>query len=99
MKENKIIEWILTAVFLILSVFGIILLVWSLVGDSPTEIQTLSAFVGIILSYLIIANFKVGIFMGEMRKFKETTKNSFVRIRDDMDEIKEKLDSIAEKVK
>lgn len=99
MKKNKIIEWILTAIFLILSAFGIALLIWSLIGDSPTGIQILSTFVGIITSYLLIATFKVGIFMGEMREFKETTKNSFIRIRDDIDGINKKLDLIAEKVK
>ncbi|MBI2507549.1 hypothetical protein HYV89_01205 [Candidatus Woesearchaeota archaeon] len=96
---RKISGFIAAALFLILAIIFIAQLILKLTGNSPTHIEILYTGMGSIASYLFFFSQKVSLFMEEMREFKETTKNSFVRIREDTDKINEKLDFIAEKVK
>lgn len=77
----EIIFWILVAILgyqLILKISG----------HSPTDITILYTGFGVIMSYLLIATYNFGKFMGRAEEFMDNSRESFNRIREDINKIK-----------
>ena len=83
MKNNKVLGWILTLLFIAFAIVLVIQLILKLTSKSPTDIQILYVIVGAIISYLLVMSYKIGTFVGEVREFMTITKNIFVKLREE----------------
>ncbi|MBU2639935.1 MAG: hypothetical protein KKG75_04495 [Nanoarchaeota archaeon] len=72
--------------FVILAIILIIQLILKLSKHSPTDIQILYIGMASILSYLLMMSYKLGTFVGEVKEFMKTTKNSFSKLKEEKDE-------------
>ncbi len=72
---------ILTYLFLVIIIYQLIL---KLLGFSPTDTIILYSFV----SLLIINGLKTQYDLGRLKEFSETAKNSFKKIKNEMEELK-----------
>ena len=74
MEENKLIKWTLVFLFIIFSIILIIQLILKLTNHSPVDIQIIYIIIGVMFSYLLMMSYKLGVFVGEVREFMQTTK-------------------------
>jgi len=81
----KIIERILVLLYVFFSIIFIVLLLWKMLGDSPTELQILYGGFILIVSYLMTMTFKAGIFIGRVNEFMVTTKRFMSKTQRFMD--------------
>jgi len=88
LKQNKIFNWIIVTIFIILVVIMITQILLKLTSHSPTDIQILYVSISVILSYLLLMSYKLGIFVGEVKEFMNTSKNSFYKIEQDKKDVK-----------
>ena len=91
MEWSEVLLFVVKIIFVIFAVIVIIQLIMKITGHSPIDVQLLYMAMGGIVSYLFVANYKIGKFVGgmnefkkEMREFKEITKNSFAKLREDL---------------
>ena len=91
MKRNKVLNWIVVLLFLIFAIIFIIQLILKLTGHSSTDVQLLYIGVGLILSYLLVMSYKMGIFVGEVNQFMKISKNSFAKVREDIGRLEGRL--------
>ena len=75
MEWSEVLLFVVKIIFVIFAVIVIIQLIMKITGHSPID----------------VANYKIGKFVGgmnefkkEMREFKEITKNSFAKLREDL---------------
>ena len=80
----KIIEKILIFVFIILTLILILFLILKITGHSPTDIQILYVGFSVIISYLLMMSYKIGMFVGKVNEFIDSTKNSFTKLSEDL---------------
>lgn len=71
----------LNVLFWILLIIGIILLIWKLFGNSPTDLAVITPFI----LMLIIKMWAVS---DELKEFKHSVKSSFDKIKVDIDNLK-----------
>lgn len=76
----KITERILVFVFILLTVILVLFLILKIMGHSPTDIQILYVGFSVMISYLLMMSYKIGIFVGKVNEFMDTTKNSFKKL-------------------
>ena len=69
--------------FWISLIMGVILLIWYIFGNSPTELS-------IILTFLLTLLFKIWAISDDLKDFKHEMKFSFHKIKGDIDNIKDK---------
>lgn len=81
MGTEKVLRWILKILFVVFAILLIIQITLKLIGGSPTDIQILYVAFGAIVSYLLVMSYKMGTFVGEVREFMKTTKNTFSSIK------------------
>ena len=87
LMARDIFEIIIEILFYVLLVWLIIQILLKLFGNSPTIEMILTTGLGLIFAYLL----KVSKFIGKTEEFMENSKESFMRISRDMEEIKKKL--------
>ena len=68
---------ILNTLFWILLIIGIILVIWKIFGDSPTDLQ-------IILTFMLMLLFKIWAISDELKEFKYEVKTSFSKVKQDL---------------
>ncbi|MBC8500925.1 MAG: hypothetical protein H8D38_04125 [DPANN group archaeon] len=90
MSKKSIIEKILFFLFLILAIIFIIQLTLKLLRDSPTDFQVLYVGFGVVVSYLLIMSFKIGMFVGKVNEFMKITNNSFKKLSRDISNLSAK---------
>ncbi len=75
---------ILNILFWILLIIGIILIVWRISGNSPSELS-------IIITFILTLMFKLWSISDEMKEFKHEIKFSFAKVKEDFNDLKTKL--------
>ncbi len=80
MKRSEI----LNILFWIFLIIGIILLIWYIFGNSPTELA-------ITLTFILTLMFKMWTVSDEIKDLKHEVRMSFVKVKTDFDELKTKL--------
>ncbi len=83
MKSDKFLGLIITLLFIIFAIILIVQLILKLTEHSPSDIQILYVGFAAIISYLLAMSYKLGIFVGEVKEFMNTTKNSFARLKEE----------------
>jgi peptidoglycan hydrolase CwlO-like protein len=78
-------EDIFNILFWITLVIGLLLLLWYIFGNSPTELA-------IILTFMLMLMFKMWAISDNLNNFKYETKFSFHKVREDIGKINNKLD-------
>ena len=96
---SNIIMKIVEVIFYIFLILSAIMITLKVTGNSPTLETVLSMTMTVILSFLLIATFKVAHFIGKNSEFMDTSKESFKRIRIDMHKIQKDLGKIKYKLK
>lgn len=74
MKENKLFGAIVMLLFIIFVIIFAVQIILKLTGHSPTDIQVLYTGFGVIISYLLIMSYKMGVFVGEVKGFMNSFK-------------------------
>ena len=82
---------IVEIIFYILLVWLIIQIIQKLTGNSPSIEAILTTGLAVIISYLLIATYNIGTFIGKVNEFMENSKGSFKEISKDMNKVKRKL--------
>lgn len=72
---------ILNILFWIALIVGIILVVWIIFGNSPTELS-------VIVTFMLALLFKIWAISDETKEFKHEVKMSFAKVREDFSELK-----------
>ncbi len=72
---------ILDILFWILLIIGIILVIWRIFGNSPTDLS-------IIITFILMLMFKIWSMNDELKEFKHHVKLSFMKVREDLNKIK-----------
>ena len=90
MKKDYI-EITLTSITVAFALLVIFLLLWKLLGSSPTIEEITLGLTAILASWLINLSYKFGKSEGQQNQFEKNVKDSFQRIREDLIEIKQKL--------
>jgi len=90
MKKDYI-EITLTSITVAFALLVIFLLLWKLLGSSPTIEEITLGLTAILVSWLINLSYKFGKSEGQQNQFEKNVKDSFQRIREDLIEIKQKL--------
>lgn len=68
---------IFNALFWMLLIIGIILVIWKIFGNSPTDLQ-------IILTFMLMLLFKIWSISDELKEFKYEVKTSFHKVKEDL---------------
>lgn len=76
----KFIEKVIISIFILLTTVFVTLLILKITGHSPTDIQILYVGFSVLISYLLVMSYKIGLFVGKVNEFMNTTKNSFNKI-------------------
>ena len=77
----EIIFWI----FLAILIYQLLLKIF---GHSPTDLTILYTGFGVVLAYLLKITYKIAGFIGKSEEFMDNTKESFRRIKDDINNLK-----------
>ena len=75
------VAWVL---FIVLATLFVVQIIIKLTGHSPSDAQILYVGFGAIVSYLLAMSYKLGEFVGEVREFMKTTKNTFRKLGKDI---------------
>ncbi|MBU0466333.1 MAG: hypothetical protein KJ718_02505 [Nanoarchaeota archaeon] len=76
---------ILNILFWITLIIAVILVIWRIFGNSPTELS-------IVIVLFLTLIFKVWAISDETKEFKHEVKMSFVKVKKDFDDLKNKLE-------
>jgi len=87
---EDVFETIIKIIFYVFLIWFIIQIILKLSGNSPSIEVILTTGLGVIFSYLLIATYRMGLFVS-VNEFMKNSKSSFKKISEDMDEIKRKL--------
>ncbi len=79
-KSKDMIGKIAIIVFIVFAVILIIQIILKLIGKSPDDIRILYVGLGAVISYLLVMSYKLGQFVGEVKEFMKTTKNTFRKL-------------------
>lgn len=85
-KMNK--KQILNILFWIFLIIGIIMIIWKIFGNSPTDIEILIPFIIMILLKLWSNNENIREVKYQVKLLEKGTKSSFEKVRDDLNNIK-----------
>lgn len=80
----KIIEKVIVSVFILLTVILILFLMLKITGHSPTDTQILYVGFSVVISYLLMMSYKIGLFVGKVNEFIGTTKNDFKKLHEEL---------------
>ncbi len=75
---------ILNILFWITLVIGVLLLLWYILGNSPTELA-------ITITFLLMLMFKMWAMSDDLKDFKYETKFSFNKVKEDINKVNDKL--------
>lgn len=84
MEKRKI----LNILFWIFLIIGIIMLVWRLFGQSPSDLAIIGPFVFMLLFKMWSISDELKEFKHDFRYFKHEVKSSFAKVKEDMDSFK-----------
>lgn len=88
--SKDIMQKILEITFWILIIIFAYQLLAKITGNSPTDLTVLYTGFGVMISYLLIATYNFARFIGRADEFMDNAKDSFKRIKEDINEIKKK---------
>lgn len=74
MRENKLFGTIVMIIFIIFVIIFAIQIILKLTNHSPTDIQILYVGFGLTISYLLVMSYKLGVFVGEVKEFMNSTR-------------------------
>ncbi len=86
--KSKLLEYTIVTIFIIFSIIAIVQIILELTNHSPTPSQVAYIFIGVIVSYLFIMSYYLGVFVGRTNEFKETTNRTFSKVFSEIDRIK-----------
>lgn len=92
MAFKKTMEIISLGIFYVFLVWLVFQIIMKMTGHSPDTETILATAITMIISFLLIATLKVGEFIGKTNSFMENAKESFRRMREDMNKIKDDID-------
>jgi Na+-transporting methylmalonyl-CoA/oxaloacetate decarboxylase gamma subunit len=93
-KVQEVIQKILTAVFVILSLIVIVQLLMKITGHSPTELQIVLIVLGIMFTFLLGMGYKIGTFMDETRTFMKMAGEMFREQKENDNDLKKVIQMI-----
>ena len=91
MVIKRIIDNIVLVTFYVFLIWMAYQIILKITGHSPSVETVLSTAIVMIISFLLLSTLKVGEFMGETRSFMGNTKESFRRMKKDLDKLTDKL--------
>jgi len=95
-KLMKVIDWILNILIIVFLIGTVYMILWKILGDSPTDFQIISWAVGLFSA----AVFKLFSFTYNMNRevgeLKTGVKDGFRRIKEDIGKIDDRLDNFGE---
>ncbi len=97
MKEKDYFELFMKIILFILVLIGLYMIILKLIGRSPTLDEINFTLITILISSLILFVYKFGRFQGNVEEFIMSSKNSFVKIRDDMTNLNNNLNTLRRK--
>lgn len=80
----KIIERMIVSVFILLTIILVIFLILKITGHSPTDVQILYVGFSVVISYLLMMSYKIGLFVGKVNEFMDTTKIGFKKLHEEL---------------
>ena len=95
---TAIVNKIMVVIFFLLLILIVLQVILKVTGHSPITEIVLSGTLGLVISYIIFVTNKFYHFIGEMTEFKETTKESFKRIREDFKLVRGDISRINSKI-
>ena len=81
---------ILDIIFWVALIIGIIMVLWRIFGDSPTDLAIITPFIVMLISKIWDIN-------NDFRDFRHQVKSSFSNVRGDINRIENKIDSLINK--
>ena len=81
---------ILEIIFWVALIIGIIMVLWRIFGDSPTDLAIITPFIVMLVSKMWDMN-------NDFRDFKHQVKSSFSKVSGDINRIENKIDSLINK--
>ncbi len=81
---SKLKKQILNIIFWIALIVGIVMVLWRIFGNSPTDLTVITPFIIMLIS-------KIWSMDNESREFRYQIKSSFNKVRQDMSRIENKL--------
>ena len=85
---KNIFQLIIETIFWILIVIFIYQLILKITGHSPTDLTVLYTGFGVIAAHLLTLTYKTGSFSGRVEGFMDNTKESFKRMKWDINNLK-----------
>lgn len=76
---------------ILLTMFAVVMVLWKLLGNSPTLEQLTFSLLMVMAAWLFSLTYKQGIFEGRYIQLDANMKDSFVRVREDLSEIRKEL--------
>jgi ABC-type antimicrobial peptide transport system permease subunit len=78
----NVVEKIIALVFVLLTLILIVFLILKITGHSPTDVQILYVGFSVVISYLLMMSYKIGVFVGKVDAFMNATKNNFKKLNE-----------------
>lgn len=80
----NVVEKIIALVFVLLTIILVVFLVLKITGHSPTDVQILYVGFSVVISYLLMMSYKIGVFVGKVDAFMNATKNNFKKLNEEL---------------
>ena len=80
----NVVEKIIALVFVLLTLILIVFLILKITGHSPTDVQILYVGFSVVISYLLMMSYKIGVFVGKVDAFMNATKNNFKKLNEEL---------------
>ena len=80
----NVVEKIIALVFVLLTLILIVFLILKITGHSPTDVQILYVGFSVVISYLLMMSYKIGMFVGKVDAFMNATKNNFKKLNEEL---------------
>ena len=94
----KVIDWVLNILIVVFLIGTIYMILWRILGDSPTDFQVISWAVGLfgaVVFKLFTFTYNMNREVGELRI---GVKNGFRRIKEDIGKIDDRLNNLGEDI-
>lgn len=78
----NVVEKLIALVFVLLTIILVVFLILKITGHSPTDVQILYVGFSVVISYLLMMSYKIGMFVGKVDEFMDVTKNNFKKLNE-----------------
>ncbi|MDP2939706.1 MAG: hypothetical protein Q8O13_06500 [Candidatus Omnitrophota bacterium] len=80
----NVVEKVIASVFVLLTIILVVFLILKITGHSPTDVQILYVGFSVVISYLLMMSYKIGMFVGKVDEFMDATKNNFKKLNEEL---------------